>query len=292
MTVRAFVERYPVATYFALTFSISWGVVLIVIGPGRIPGTPEQIERLFPFVLLAMYTGPAIAGPLLASLVYGRSGLRTFRSRLVTWRVSAQWYAVALLIAPVSVFTSLFALTLFSSEFLPGIVTTTDRTSLLLFGLGAGLATGFLEELGWKGFATPELLQRYGVFTSGLIVGVMWGAWHFLVLLWASDVDAGALPLVLYLPVVLFSFLPPFRVLMVWVYDRTESLLVAMVMHASLLLFWIIATPEGIGGASLVMWYLVWAAVLWVVVATVYVTTSGQLTPQPLRRDESYRRNS
>lgn len=292
MTVRAFVERYPVATYFALTFSISWGVVLIVIGPGRIPGTPEQIERLFPFVLLAMYTGPAIAGPLLASLVYGRSGLRTFRSRLVTWRVSAQWYAVALLIAPVSVFTSLFALTLFSSEFLPGIVTTTDRTSLLLFGLGAGLATGFLEELGWKGFATPELLQRYGVFTSGLIVGVMWGAWHFLALLWASDVDAGALPLVLYLPVVLFSFLPPFRVLMVWVYDRTESLLVAMVMHASLLLFWIIATPEGIGGASLVMWYLVWAAVLWVVVATVYVTTSGQLTPQPLRRDESYRRNS
>lgn len=277
MTIRAFIKRYPVAAYIVLTFAISWGGVLIVIGPDRIPGTPEQIERLFPFVLLAMYAGPAIAGPLLAGLVYGRSGLREFRSRLLTWRVSARWYAVALLIAPVTVLASLFALSLLSPEFLPGIVSTSDRSSLLLFGLGAGLTTGFLEELGWKGFATPELLQRYGVFTTGLIVGAMWGAWHFLVLLWASDVDAGALPLVLYLPVILLSFLPPFRVLMVWVYDRTESLVVAMIMHACLLVFWIISTPEGIIGASLVTWYLVWAALLWAVVAAVYVTNSGQL---------------
>jgi hypothetical protein len=35
----------------------------------------------------------------------------------------------------------------------------------------------------------------------------------------------------LYMAVLLFSWLPPYRVLMVWVYDRTESLLVAMLMH-------------------------------------------------------------
>ena len=256
--------------YFVLTFAISWVGVLIVIGPAGISGTPEEIERLFPFARLAMYAGPAIAGPVLTGLVYGLGGLHDFRSRLFTWRVRARWYAIAFLTAPVSVFAPLLLLSLHSPAFLPGIITTDNRLSLLVFGLGAGLATGFFEELGWKGFATPELLVGYGVFMSGLVVGIMWGAWHFLVLLWASNVDAGALPLVLYLPVVLFSFLPPFRVLMVRVYDGTESLLVAMIMPASPLLFWIISMPEDLVGTSLVTWYLAWAALLWAAAGAVY----------------------
>ena len=36
---------------------------------------------------------------------------------------------------------------------------------------------GIFEELGWTGFAMPTLLRRmrYGVLTTGLIVGVLWG---------------------------------------------------------------------------------------------------------------------
>ena len=78
------------------------------------------------------------------------------------------------------------------------------------------------------------------------------------------------------MPAILFSFLPPYRVLMVWVYERTNgSLLVAMLMHASLVAFWIISTPVGIAGMPLVTWYLVWAAVLWVVVGAVSLAQGG-----------------
>ena len=42
------------------------------------------------------------------------------------------------------------------------------------------------EELGWTGFATPTLRRRNRVLATGLIVGVLWGAWHFLVTLWGS----------------------------------------------------------------------------------------------------------
>jgi hypothetical protein len=112
----------------------------------------------------------------------------------------------------------------------------------------------------------------------------MWGAWHFLVNLWGSDSSSGALSLALFLPVVLFSFLPAYRVLMVWVYDRTGSLLVAMLMHASLVVFWLIFTPLAISELPLVTWYLVWAAVLWVVVAAVAVANGGHISRQPLRR--------
>ena len=71
--------------------------------------------------------------------------------------------------------------------------------------------------------------------TTGLIVGVLWGAWHFLVIFWGSGTflrSAPAGPLPARGPLLLC--LPAFRVLMVWVYDRTGSLLVAMLMHASL----------------------------------------------------------
>ena len=124
---------------------------------------------------------------------------------------------------------------------------------------------------------------RYGVLTTGLIVGLLWGAWHFLVNLWGSDTSSGGLSLAFFLPAVLFSFLPAYRVLMVWVYDRTGSLLMAILMHASLLAFWLISTPTAISGVALVTWYLVWAAVLWIVVAVVAVANRGHLSRQPLR---------
>jgi len=102
-----------------------------------------------------------------------------------------------------------------SSVFLPGILTTSDKASLLLFGFAVGLGAGFFEELGWTGFAVPGLRLRHGVLGTGLIVGLLWGAWHFLVTLWGSGSSSGALSLVLFLFVALFSFLPPYRLLMV-----------------------------------------------------------------------------
>ena len=115
----------------------------------------------------------------------------------------------------------------------------------------------------------PRLQLGRGVFATGLLVGILWGAWHFVSNVWGSGASAGALPLALVMPVLLFSFLPPYRVLMVWVYDRTQSLLLAMLMHASLVTFWLAATPARIAGLALVAWYLAWAAVLWAAVAAI-----------------------
>jgi membrane protease YdiL (CAAX protease family) len=279
-TIKAFIKKHPVLTYFALAFALSWGSVILVLG--GIPGPRTGNEELLPFVMLAMYVGPSVAGVLLTGLVYGGAGFRELRSRLLKWQVGARWYAAALLIGPLSVIASLFALLLLFPGFLPGIFTTDNKVSLLLFGIVAGLATGFFEELGWTGFAVPRMRLRYGVFTTGLIVGLLWGAWHFLVNLWGSASSSGGLSLALFLPAVIFSFVPAYRVLMVWVYDRTGSLLGAMLMHASMLAFWLIFMPVSITGVPLVTWYLVWAAVLWVVVAAVAV--ANRRVP---RRDRS-----
>jgi uncharacterized protein len=67
---------------------------------------------------------------------------------------------------------------------------------------------------------------------------------------------------------------------MVWVYDRTDSVLLTILMHASLIAFWTAFTPVGIAGAPLVIWYLAWAVLLWVVVAAVAIANSGRLQRQ------------
>jgi uncharacterized protein len=79
--------------------------------------------------------------------------------------------------------------------FLPRILTSDEKASVLLMGIFAGLMAGIFEELGWTGFAIPTLLRlRYGVLSTGLIVGTLWAVWRLLVTFWASGTISGELP--------------------------------------------------------------------------------------------------
>jgi uncharacterized protein len=134
--IRTLVERHPVLCFYVVAFTISWGVMLLVVGgPGGIPGTEEEVDRVMLPALLALFAGPSLAAILLIGLVLGRAGFRELLVRMTRWRVQARWYAVALLTAPVLFTTVSFALSLRSPEFLPGILTTNDRAAMLLFGI-------------------------------------------------------------------------------------------------------------------------------------------------------------
>lgn len=282
--IRAFGKRHPVLTFYVLVFAISWGGILVLVGPGGIPGAPEQVERLFPFTLVALFAGPSLAGVLTTALVSGRAGLRDLLARLLRWRVGARWYAVALLTGPLLVAGVLFGLSLFWPEFLPGMLTTDDKVGLLLFGLGWGLiGGGLLEELGWTGFAVPRLRQRHTAFSTGLIVGLLWGAWHLLIAFWASRGLAGETSLANFVAGFLAFYLialPAYRVLMVWVYDETASLLLAMLMHAVLSASTIVLQPLSTGAH--LTWNFLLAVALWATVAGVELR---QTSRPPLTRE-------
>lgn len=271
-TVNNFIKCRPVLIYFALTFVISWGGILLVIGgPGRILSSSEQFDTLLPVVILALLAGPSVSGILMTALVDGKAGLREFQSRLFKWRVGIRWYAVALLAAPLLMMAIYLMLSLLSSKFLPSVLVADDKVSHLLIGLMTGLMAGIFEELGWTGFATPQLRQCYGILSTGLIVGLPWAVWHILPALWlgfASGTVSGTLSTVSYLmdP---FLFLVAFRALIVWVYDRTGgSLLVAMLMHMNLTSSARIFTPMGLVGIPLILFGITWAIVVWILVFT------------------------
>ena len=285
--IRAFIKRHAVLSYYAITFAISWGGFLISarVGTGGFSPTPEQLQMLIPYAVPAMLVGPSVAGILMTGLVYGTEGFRDLLARMRRWRVGARWYAVALLTAPLLFAAVLFALSLTSPLFLPRILTTSDKAALLLTGIAVGLGAGIFEELGWTGFAIPRMRLRYGVLGTGFIVGVLWGAWHFFMNFWASGVTSGELSLVIFVPTWLLGSLvgqlTAFRVLMVWVYDRTGgSLLLAMLMHVSLAASTVILMPPVPGVASVILSFVP-AAAMWAFVGALAMTNGWHLTRQP-----------
>jgi membrane protease YdiL (CAAX protease family) len=77
----------------------------------------------------------------------------------------------------------------------------------------------------------PRLKHRNRVLVAGLIVGLLRGIWHYPPFS-ASVSQADRLHTAVYMSILLFSFLPAYLVLMVWIYDQTQSLLVVMLVHA------------------------------------------------------------
>lgn len=267
--------KYPVVTYYLVTFLISWGgLVLLIGGPGSISSQPSSTPFLY--VYLVTVSGPIVTSLVLTGLYKGKQGYSELFARLLKWRVPFKWYAIALLLAPITVFTTLFILTLFSPVYLPGIFSAGDHPVALMFGLPGsdkitlvffvfmlGLFNGFVEELGWSGFAAPLLIQKQPFIKASISLGIMWGLWHLLSNYLGSAEESETLPLPLFISVLLFSFLPPFRIIMMWVYRHTGSLWIAILMHASLDMFWMLFMPISISGKERMIWYVLWAVVLW-----------------------------
>jgi 4-hydroxybenzoate polyprenyltransferase len=67
-------------------------------------------------------------------------------------------------------------------------------------------------------------------------------------------------------------------------YDRTGSLLVAMLMHVGLTASSLILGPLAELGVSVLIYDLALAVAMWVVAAAVVAANGGQLSRQPLRR--------
>lgn len=269
-SMRRYLRRHPAGAYFFATFAISWGAVLLVVSRGTIPVAGKaEFDALLPLTALAMILGPSIAGIALTGIVDGRTGLRRYRETLLAWRVSARWYVTAALLAPVVGLVVVSALRVVSPEYRPGILAANNPVAYLSLGVGLSLLAGVCEELGWTGFAVRQLLPRYGILPTGLAVGFAWSAWHLFVAYWATGNGyLGSVSAPLFLMTGLFTTLLVYRLLMVWVYDRTQSLPVAIVMHASLTATVRLVYPLTTGSPLLVT-DIAMAGALWIAVFTI-----------------------
>jgi membrane protease YdiL (CAAX protease family) len=96
---------------------------------------------------------------------------------------------------------------------------------LLIFTLGFD---GLGEEIGWRGFALPRLLERYSPLLSSLILGALWAIWHFPYAL-TSGTSLSEVPLHWFL-----TNLLAVSIIYTWIFIHTNgSLLPVLLFHAA-----------------------------------------------------------
>lgn len=254
----SWLNRHPLLGYFALAFGISWSGILIILAARGFDLSP-MLPLEAGLILLAMLLGPSLSGLIVTTILEGRAGLHELGARLMNWRAGARWYAVALLTVPTILLTILLLLSaVVDPAFAP-------RFHWALFAVG--LVAGSFEEIGWTGFATPRLLARQRLGMAGLSLGLTWAFWHLLVD-FRYNIDAMGAAWLLEFTVVYLATLTPYRMLMMWVYSKTQSLLLAMFMHASFTGWLLVLFPATSLSQSLV-WQSVFALTLWGAVAMV-----------------------
>jgi uncharacterized protein len=271
MNLRDWTERHPLIAYFGLTYVITWMGILLFAGVARFQGLALPMAAMVP-ILLVMLMGPSCASLILIAVTEGQAGLRHLWTRMRRWQVAPQWYMVALLTTPFVTLAVLLTLsTLVSSAYTPGFN--------LLFGLIVGGLAGFFEEIGWTGFATPRLLQRYGVLASGLVIGLLWGCWHMLAGFMGSvpgQEAFWAMDFFLFWVVLLTAY----RILMTWVYSHTQSVLVAQLMHAFFSGTFVAFGPQ-ISQAQTLLYDVSLAASFWVLVAILALSGFNRAATKP-----------
>ncbi len=132
------------------------------------------------------------------------------------------------------------------------------------FGILFGVPAGFLEEIGWSGFAFPKMSSTGKALGPAIVLGMIWGAWH----LPAINFLGAAAPHGRYWIhfFVAFAFaMTAMRVLISWLYLNTKSVLLAQLMHVSSTGTLVIFSPR-VSPAQEVMWYGAYGCVLWAVV--------------------------
>lgn len=214
-------RRSP-AAFFILVFVLTIPfIVLGAIVPAEIvPGVP--------------LSGFAFVCPVIAAVVLtyrdGRgAGVRELLKRSYdAHRVTRKgWYLPTLLLYPAVLVLSYVVIRLQGTDVpAPGVTV----GPLLL--LTAGFFVGALaEELGWAGYAQEPMQERWGALGAGLLIGVVWAAWHWVPLLqvgrsvaWIGWWTIATIAL---------------RVLMAWLFNNTgRSVFVLTLFHLMINLGW------------------------------------------------------
>jgi CAAX protease family protein len=261
MQRRENIKKYPAVFYFILCYGISWTGALLVALPTLIKRQPFQKMVgliMFPVMLL----GPPLAGLILTSLQSGRDGIRALGQRMRRWKIQGGIYLCSFILPPLLILLILNILRYFISP--------TFRPNFFPQGVLFGIFAGFLEEIGWMGYAYPTLRKKFSAPSAALILGLLWGIWHLPVIdfLGAAFPHGSSLPLFM---VAFCSAITGVRLLICWIYENTGSVLYAQFMHAvstgSLVMF----GPAMVTPAAEALWYGCYATLLFIIIASGYI---------------------
>jgi membrane protease YdiL (CAAX protease family) len=139
------------------------------------------------------------------------------------------------------------------------------------------------EEPGWTGFAQPRLQRLYGPLVGGLILGSLWALWHLPVFLIPSQDLRDIPPRGTVLDFAVFAFaLIGLRLIIMWVVNNTRnSVLMAIVLHASSNTFYAAALVQLFRAPAVLGSYFNLTMAAWVLALVLVAATRGRMGYRP-----------
>jgi len=155
----SFVRRHRVACFFVLAYFLTWGAI-----PWNSFWTP----------------GALIAAIVVVLITEGPRGLLTLGSRLIRWRVSWVWYALAIGV-PLFVHFASISFNVVLGATAPSLTLLTPWYGLPLaiaLHIISPFGGALMEEPSFRGFAQPELQKGRSRLAATAIMAVLVAGWH------------------------------------------------------------------------------------------------------------------
>lgn len=202
-------KQHQLKIFFAITLIFSAGLAAIATAIGN---TDMTILTVF---------SPSLAAIAITAWVSGRPGIKQLLIGQSSNKVSFGWVAIAIFSIPLIAVIAIAVYSFFGGPPLALRSTTIFPQIILIFLISFG------EEYGWRGFALPLLQEKFSALNASLILGLVWGIWHFPGYLIGVGVP-------LYMPFIMFLlWVIAATILMTWVHNHTQNVLMAVLMHSA-----------------------------------------------------------
>ncbi len=242
-------KRSSITLYFGLACALSWACMVpaFVISEqrGYVLPTPSTVSALMEtgfqdglHVLLSVLGILSTFGPLTAALILAvlEGHLREWWARCTHWRMGRHGYR-DLLVIFLAVFLPLILAGLVLGP-LPAPASLAVSAALPYIVLE--LLSGF-EEPGWRGYALPKLQEQFNARKSSLILGLVWGLWHwpaFIPVAFKALAQPGTSVIAAFMTAaiqaVMYTLLNILAAAFIhtWLYNRTQSAFTNVLLHS------------------------------------------------------------
>lgn len=161
---------------------------------------------------------PTLAVIFIALILKDKEIINNIKKHLHINKNAMKWMIPTIAIPSIAIFVSSLIMTYYNIDYVPW----KGDMSFYTISFLAILLGSVAEEIGWRGFLLPNLQKKYTPFTSSIIVGILWGVWHF-------NFTGGILGFVLYTVTII-----EMSILMSWVYNKSNgNILLMTVWHLS-----------------------------------------------------------
>lgn len=272
-------QRNPITAAIAfvvltlgLSYLVFWGPIALFQVPtisfvAHIRG-PQWAIALF---LLGGFV-PSVIAIVLTRLFEGRDGIRMLLQRALQFNLGWRWYLAAVLVVVLGAAGQILINQLLGHSFDFSLYLSQLPSFIPLIIIGP-----LSEELGWRGYLSIKLQQRWNALTASIAVGIVWALWHLPLFFMVGTSQHE-----LHIPFLGFMVgTSAISVLMTWVNNNSRNSLWAAIFFHWLYTYTVQVNSTGITWSTAYNWF---AMTPYVLMALAVLIVWG---PQRLARNSS-----